>query len=65
MDRFRQYSASSSAAATSKRAAVASAVQTFNIASRSASHAQGRLAEASAVVLGASIGIPDLNGAQE
>jgi hypothetical protein len=65
MDRFRQSSASSYAAATSKRAALASAVQSFTSASRSASHAQGRLAEASAVVLSASIGTPDFNGSQE
>jgi hypothetical protein len=65
MDRFRQSSASSSAAATSKRAAVASAVPSFKSASRSASHAQGLLAEASAVVLSASVGAPGFNGAQE
>jgi hypothetical protein len=52
-------------AATSKRAAVASAVQSFKSASRSASHAQGRLAESSAVVLSASIGTPGFNGSQE
>jgi hypothetical protein len=65
MDRFRQSSASSSAAATSKRAVVASAVQSFKSASRSASHAQGLLAESSAVVLSASVGTPGFNGAQE
>jgi hypothetical protein len=65
MDRFRQSSASSYAAATSKKAAVASAVQSFKSASRSASHAQGRLAEASAVVFSASIGTPGFNVSQE
>jgi hypothetical protein len=65
MDRFRQSSVSSSAAATSKRAAIASAVPSFKSASRSASHAQGLLAEASAVVLSASVGAPGFNGEQE
>jgi hypothetical protein len=65
IDRFHQSSASSYAAATSKRAAVPSAVQSFKGSSHSASHAQGRLAEASAVVLSASIGTPGFNGSQE
>jgi hypothetical protein len=62
MDRFRQSSASSYAPANSKIAAVASAVQSFKSASHSASHAQGRLVEASAVVLSATIGTPGFNG---
>jgi hypothetical protein len=65
MDRFRQSSASLYAAATSKRADVESAVQSFKSASRSASHAQGKLAEEPAVVLSASIGTPGFNGPQE
>jgi hypothetical protein len=64
MNRFRESSASLSTAATAKRAAVASAAQSFKSASQSTELAKETIAEAAAAVLVATTGNPGSRTAQ-